>query len=423
MAEQSTSDNLEQSVDGGIDKALAAKGMYDTVHGIGAAAAAEAGKVAAESTAASGAGASAAAGTGAAVGSAGGPAGTVMGIVTGLALSLFAKPVIKALIVIIIVLVMIFKSLPSMLFEKPVDVADNTGPTEIYTQFKDYAMERYTEELDKRKKEIEDAFQRRAADGEFDDYDNVDFSYSFIPGEEVFIRELQEASTLIIAMFEINTDDWRKAGFSQFKNAVNSVYFWSDTIVVSKDDEESSITYNDEESTLHIHISYNIYDKGVEAFRSKFSLTDEKEFLKSVEMAYNTKIFFGELDGMPMGGISGGGASGSYPGGGTHNTIRTALAALDGEQEFFGENCIVPLPFGTWFTTDEFGPRNFAPDPIHTGLDFAAAQGTEIYSAMDGMILLRLTNMNTFGHHIVVYHGGGITTMYAHLSSFGGYNV
>ena len=68
-------------------------------------------------------------------------------------------------------------------------------------------------------------------------------------------------------------------------------------------------------------MTYNIYDRGVEQFRKKFGLQDEKEYLKSVEMAYNTKVFFGESADLPLGGITGG-ASGSYPGGGTHNAAR-----------------------------------------------------------------------------------------------------
>ena len=38
---------------------------------------------------------------------------------------------------------------------------------------------------------------------------------------------------------------------------------------------------------------------------------------------------------------------------------------------------------------------------------------------MDGIVLLRLTNPKTFGNHIVLYHGGEVTTMYAHMSGFG----
>jgi len=420
--ENKTSDGLEQSVDGGIDKALAAKGAYDTAQSIGAAAS-EAGAAAAEGAASAGAGASAAAGTGAAVGTAGGPGGTAMGAIIGLAVGLFAKPLVKGIIVIIVFLVMIFSSLPSMLFEQPKDIADNSGPISIYQQFKDYAMQAYESELEKRKTDIEDDFQKRVNSGEFDEYDHIDMTYSFVPTEGIFLNELREASVLIIAMFEVHTDDWRKATFDQFKSAVNSVNFWNDTIeVVYKEEETEVTTDDDDETTLHIHITYDIFDRGVEQFRSKFALNDEKEYIKAVEMAFNIKTFFGEVAELPMGGISSGGAAGSYPGGGTHNTIRQALAALEEPREFFGGSTIVPLS-SYHYISSEFGPRNYAPDPLHTGLDFSADSGTPIYAAMDGIVLLRLTNHSTFGHHIVLYHGDGITTMYAHMNSFGNYQI
>ena len=115
-----------------------------------------------------------------------------------------------------------------------------------------------------------------------------------------------------------------------------------------------------------------------------------------------------------------GGASGSYPGGGTHNAIRQALAELKEKREFFGDPAGMPLR--TYLSiTSEFGPRNNAPDPIHTGIDLSAGVGTPIYAAMDGTVLLRLTNMKTFGNHIVLYHGGEVTTMYAHMSAFGNF--
>ena len=123
------------------------------------------------------------------------------------------------------------------------------------------------------------------------------------------------------------------------------------------------------------------------------------------------------IDGTP------GGFIGSFPGGGTHIAIRRALAELENPQDFFGGQVIMPLPASSWQITSEFGPRDFAPDPMHTGIDFAAARGTPIYSVMDGVVLLRLTNMRTFGHHIAIYHGGGVTTMYAHMVSFGAFNV
>ena len=60
---------------------------------------------------------------------------------------------------------------------------------------------------------------------------------------------------------------------------------------------------------------------------------------------------------------------------------------------------------------------------MHTGLRVSAAAGTPIYAASDGIVLLRLTNMGSFGHHIVIYYGGKVTTMYAHMSAFGSYQV
>jgi len=431
MSEKNSSDSLDQSIDSGIDQAMAAKGAYDTINsGIGAAAA-ESAKAAAQSAASSGAGAGASSGAAAAAGSAAGPHGTAIGAVVGLTTSLFAKPVIKGIIVIVVILAMIFRSLPSMFFENPVDVADNTGPIEVYAQFKDYVLDKYTEELDRHKDRIERDFRWREFWGEFSDYDYIEFSFSFNPPEDVFMEELMAASTLIIAMFEISTDDWRQATFADFRRAVDRAHFWNDTIAVELAGEEQevtySVTYDEDENevvvrTIHVHQTFDIFDMGVEVFRDRFGL-DDRDFLLSVEMAHNIQLFFGEDVELPAGGVTGGGASGSFPGGGTHNTIRRALAELEDRREFFGGSAIIPLPAGTWWISSEFGPRNFAPDPLHTGIDFGAASGTRIYSSMDGIVLLRLTNMRTFGHHIVIYHGGGVTTMYAHMISFGSFAV
>jgi hypothetical protein len=429
--ESRTSDNLDQSVDGGIDKAMAANGAYQSAQNIGSAAAAAASS-AAQNAAAAGTSAAAATGTGAAVGTAAGPGGTVLGTVIGLAVSLFAKPLIKGSLVIILFLVMVFSSLPSMLFEQTTDMADNTGPASVYQQCREYVAEAYKDEIEKRKEAIEDDFQARIDAGEFDEYDHVEFTYSLNPTENAFLGEIRESCILIIAMFEIHMDDWRKAAFADFKNTVDRAGFWNGSVTVSKVSEESEVTYeivddgddddeDDEESTIHVHISYDMFDNGVEVVRGRLGLANEREFVKSVEMAYNIKLYFGEADGLPMGGITGGG-SGSYPGGGTHNAIREALAELEEKPAFYGGSAIIPLA-SYISVSSEFGPRNYAPDPIHTGIDFSANSGTAIYAAMDGVVLLRLTNTKTFGRHIVVYHGGNITTMYAHMSSFGSYQV
>lgn len=255
----------------------------------------------------------------------------------GLAVAVLAKPVIKGIILVVVFLMMIFSSIPSMFFEEPVDTADNTGPQAVYQPFKDYALQAYQEDTEK-------DFQQRIAGGEFSAYDHVTYTYSFLPSEETFLAEVQEACVLIIAMFEIQTDDWRKASFDHFKAAVDSVNFWNDTVEVEKKSEETEVTWEDGGSTIHVSMTYNIYDRGVEQFRKKFGLQDEKEYLKSVEMAYNTKVFFGESADLPLGGITGG-ASGSYPGGSTHNAIRKALAELE-EPAGTQRGSVIPTPVG-----------------------------------------------------------------------------
>lgn len=140
---------------------------------------------------------------------------------------MLAKPVIKGIILVVVFLMMIFSSIPSMFFEEPVDTADNTGPQAVYQPFKDYDLQAYQEDIEK-------DFQQRIAGGEFSAYDHVTYTYSFLPSEETFLAEVQEACVLIIAMFEIQTDDWRKASFDHFKAAVDSVNFWNDTVEVEK---------------------------------------------------------------------------------------------------------------------------------------------------------------------------------------------
>jgi murein DD-endopeptidase MepM/ murein hydrolase activator NlpD len=53
----------------------------------------------------------------------------------------------------------------------------------------------------------------------------------------------------------------------------------------------------------------------------------------------------------------------------------------------------------------------------HTGVDFAAAQGTRVLSTADGVVVAS-GNRGGYGNAVEVRHGGGITTLYAHLSAF-----
>lgn len=55
---------------------------------------------------------------------------------------------------------------------------------------------------------------------------------------------------------------------------------------------------------------------------------------------------------------------------------------------------------------------------MHTGMDFTASIGTEIYATGDGVVK-EIKNDGGYGNHVVITHGYGYQTLYAHMSRFG----
>jgi murein DD-endopeptidase MepM/ murein hydrolase activator NlpD len=68
-----------------------------------------------------------------------------------------------------------------------------------------------------------------------------------------------------------------------------------------------------------------------------------------------------------------------------------------------------------------FGYRN---DPFtkirkfHAGMDFSAKTGTPIYATGDGVVTVADNRSSGYGNHIVIRHGFGYETLYAHLSKY-----
>jgi lipoprotein NlpD len=60
--------------------------------------------------------------------------------------------------------------------------------------------------------------------------------------------------------------------------------------------------------------------------------------------------------------------------------------------------------------TSAFGERNGA---FHDGIDISAPAGTEIYAAADGEVVYS-AELTGYGNTVIVRHGGGYVTVYAH---------
>lgn len=53
---------------------------------------------------------------------------------------------------------------------------------------------------------------------------------------------------------------------------------------------------------------------------------------------------------------------------------------------------------------------------MHTGMDFTASQGTEIYATGDGIVETAEAASIGYGRHIIIEHGYGYQTLYGHMS-------
>ena len=82
---------------------------------------------------------------------------------------------------------------------------------------------------------------------------------------------------------------------------------------------------------------------------------------------------------------------------------------------------IVPLEKGTKRLMSGFGRRIhpiYKTMRMHTGVDFTAPTGTPIYSTGDGVVEKVERNNYGYGRMVVIDHGYGYKTLYAHMSEY-----
>ncbi|HWH00058.1 MAG TPA: M23 family metallopeptidase [Pilimelia sp.] len=110
---------------------------------------------------------------------------------------------------------------------------------------------------------------------------------------------------------------------------------------------------------------------------------------------------------------AGGAASAGGPPGASATAFAAALdQALAAEKPRGAANGGWQLPVqGT--TSSEFGPRW---GRQHEGIDIAAATGTPVRAAADGVVR-KASWYGGYGNAVIIDHGGGVSTLYAHNSS------
>ena len=103
------------------------------------------------------------------------------------------------------------------------------------------------------------------------------------------------------------------------------------------------------------------------------------------------------------------------------NSFDTILSvALLREKKLKSTPGIQPVkPDSNIWLSSGFGTRK---DPFtrrlkrHKGLDFSGPKGTKIFSTADGYVTLAKFSRNGYGNEVVIDHGFGYTTRYAHLN-------
>lgn len=102
--------------------------------------------------------------------------------------------------------------------------------------------------------------------------------------------------------------------------------------------------------------------------------------------------------------------------------IRDMLAAQGSTGNFDGKNFLWPVPNYSTITS-KFGWRTlYGKKNWHTGVDISGSQilGKNIVASQSGTVIKAVTTYTPgvgYGKHVMIDHGGGYTTMYAHCTS------
>lgn len=101
------------------------------------------------------------------------------------------------------------------------------------------------------------------------------------------------------------------------------------------------------------------------------------------------------------------------------NKISEYIKEIESREQFVGGSMSWPTPENKQITSF-FGMRLhpiLGVNKMHTGIDISANTGSSVLSALEGTVIWS-NWLGSYGKCVMVDHGGGITTVYAHLSTF-----
>ena len=98
--------------------------------------------------------------------------------------------------------------------------------------------------------------------------------------------------------------------------------------------------------------------------------------------------------------------------------LKAEIIKLQSSGKYVGGSMCWPAQASSWITS----PFGYRKHPIlgkykfHTGIDIGAWSGTNILAANSGTVIAAIQSNTGYGNHIMIDHGSGIVTLYAHAS-------
>lgn len=281
--------------------------------------------------------------------------------------------------------------------------------------------------------DVRDRLDRIVADAMTETLAEIDQDFTRSSGDQKFVNNpyttvgtdgIVDPLLIICQYCAANNADYRTISPDDlerlFRTAQGRLFSWSkreETVAIPveppADTEDESTEESEEEEEVpetieELHIHYTITYNGTAYFADEvFALNDTQKDL-AAQYSDNLLLFLG---------------------GSTSSVSGSALANLQELLEkhpFTGGSAAgfaSPFPEYAWrsLVSSEFGertdPLNGASGAFHLGIDLAPGYGSTIHACLPGVVAFAQATTGSYGTHVMINHGNGLVTLYAHCSA------